>query len=107
MHDISSNSTPSNISDLFTYSNELHMYNTRFSAAGAFYIKYSRLHQQSQSFGSLGTKIWNSTPRDLRKLMKKAFKENMHGLLLKTLEDEDIYVDTATLIQKIANQCAP
>ena len=24
---------------------------------------------------------------------------------LKMLEDEDIYVDTATLIQKIANQC--
>ena len=30
-------------------------------------------------------------------------KENMNGLLLNILEDEDIYVDTATLIQKIAN----
>ena len=36
MHDISTNSAPQNICDLFTCSFDLHTYNTRFSDAGIF-----------------------------------------------------------------------
>ena len=38
MHDISTNSAPRNICRLFTYSNDVHTYNTRFSDAGNFYV---------------------------------------------------------------------
>ena len=36
MHDISTNSAPQNICDLFTCSSDLHAHNTRFSDAGNF-----------------------------------------------------------------------
>ena len=38
MHDISTNSAPQNICDLFTYSSDVHTYNTRFSDAGMIYM---------------------------------------------------------------------
>ena len=38
MHDISTNSAPRNICRLFTYSRDIHRYNTRFSDAGNFYV---------------------------------------------------------------------
>ena len=38
MHDGLSNVTPPNVSNLFTYSSKVHYNDTRFSAAGNFYI---------------------------------------------------------------------
>ena len=43
MQDISTNSAPQNICDLFTCSSDVHTYNTRFSDAGNFYVNKSRL----------------------------------------------------------------
>ena len=50
MHDVFNKQTPCNISSLFTCSNELHNYNTRFSLAGNHYIKYSRCNHLLKSF---------------------------------------------------------
>ena len=43
MHNISTNAVPQNICDLFTYSSDVHTYNTTFSDAGNLYVKKSRL----------------------------------------------------------------
>ena len=44
MHDISTNSAPQNICDLFTCSSDVHSYNTRLSDAGNLYVNKSRLN---------------------------------------------------------------
>ena len=45
MHDVSNNSLPVNISNLFLYPTHVHSYNTRFSTKGSFIVKYSRTSQ--------------------------------------------------------------
>ena len=35
---------------------------------------------------NLGAKIWNSIPENLRKLLKRAFKNQIHNLLLLDLQ---------------------
>ena len=45
MHDISTNSAPQNICDLFTCSSDLHTYNTRFSDAGNLHMNKSRIKE--------------------------------------------------------------
>ena len=35
---------------------------------------------------NLGAKIWNSIPENLRKLLKRAFKKQIHNLLLLDLQ---------------------
>ena len=59
MHDILKNVSPPNVSNSFTYSSKVHHHNTRFSAAGNFYIKYSRTGHMKSSFSRIGAKIWN------------------------------------------------
>ena len=66
MHDISTNSAPRNICLLFTYSSDIHTYNTRFSDAGNFYVNKSRLSVRLNSFSALGAKVWNCLKPDLR-----------------------------------------
>ena len=60
MHDGLSNVTPPNVSNLFTYSSKVHYNDTRFSAAGNFYIKHSRKNHMKNSFSRIGANIWNS-----------------------------------------------
>ena len=104
MHDVYNNVAPSNISDLFTNSKQVHTHRTKSSAAGDFYVKYSRLNQQKQSFSRIGVKMWNSVPPELRALPKKNFKNKLHKLLLRVLEEEDAYVDTPKLIKCFGKQ---
>ena len=68
MHDISTNSAPQNICDLFTCSSEVHTYNTRFPDAGNFYVHKSRLRIQLNLFFIFGAKLWNCLKPELRKL---------------------------------------
>ena len=103
MHDISTNSAPQNICDLFTCSSDVDTYNTRFSDAGNFYIHKSRLRIQLNSFSILGAKWWNCLKPELRKLSKKPFKNNIHQFLLAVLGNGDDYVDVPTLMLKITN----
>ena len=65
MQDISTNSAPQNICDLFTCSCDVHTYNTRFSDAGRI---------QRNSFSIFGAKLWNCLKPELRKIRKKLSK---------------------------------
>ena len=103
MHDVFNKKTPCNISNLFNSSNELHNYNTRFSLADNYYIKYSRCNHLLKSFSRLGAKIWNSIPQELRKVPKFVFKANLQNRLLVVLMAEDDYVGIPFLIKKFQN----
>ena len=89
MHDGFSNVTPPNVSNLFTYSSKVHYNDTRFSAAGNFYIKHSR----KNSFSRIGANIWNSQlnsiPDSDRVLPKYKFKKTPQSRLLDILIQED------------------
>ena len=54
MYDVSRLSVPSNISDLFTQVNKIHMHNTRSSSSCNFYIKSLSLSLNRRSFASFG-----------------------------------------------------
>ena len=102
MHDVSNNSLPANISNLFLYPAQVHSYNTRFSEIGNFNIKYSRTNHLKHSFSIFGARIWNSIPQSIRIHSKHKFKDSLHQLLLHILELEDTYVDTPTLVNKLS-----
>ena len=104
MHDVSNNSLPANISNLFLYPAQVHNYNTRFSEIGNFNIKYSRTNQLKHSFPIFAARIWNNIPRRIRILPKHKFKYSLHQLLLCILELEDTYVYTPTLVNKLLKQ---
>ena len=101
MHDINCKTAPSKLLDLFTRADSVHPYNTRSASTGRFYIKHSRLKQQSHSFSRIGCKIWNGLPEHLRTKNKTCFKKCIQQTLLQLLEYEDNYVDVHTLIQKL------
>ena len=92
LHDIKNHCAPRNISQLFTRSEQVHSYSTRFSVAGSFYIKQARTNQLL-SFSRVGVKIWNGIPSELCKLRKAPFKRKLTHLLLKILETEEMNVD--------------
>ena len=48
---------PPSFSNLFTYSSKVHHHNTRFSAAGNFYIEHSRTDHMKNSFSRIGAEI--------------------------------------------------
>ena len=102
LHDVSNNSLPANISNLFLYSTLVHSYNTRFSETGSFNIKYSRTNQLKHPFSIFGARTWNSNPQSIRILPKQKFKVSLHQLLLRILELEDTYVDTPSLVNKLS-----
>ena len=53
MHDVSNNSLPANISNLFLYPTQVHSHNTRFSEIGNLNIKYSGTNHLKHSFSIL------------------------------------------------------
>ena len=58
LYDISTNSAPQNICDLFTCSSDVHTYNTsRFSDADDLYVNKSRLRIQLDSFSIFEAKL--------------------------------------------------
>ena len=103
MFDITANSAPQNICNLFTSTQDIHQYNTRSSSSGNYYINHSRLNHHKNSFSIVGAKIWNSIPESYQKLPKHnvMFKKNIQALLFETLETLDSYADTSTLISEI------
>ena len=98
MNDVSNNVTPPNVSKLFTSSSKVRHHNTRFSAAGNFYIKHSRTDHMKSSFSRIGAKIWNCIPDSNRALPKYKFKNTLQSRLLDILIQEDTYVGVRTLI---------
>ena len=103
MQDVSTNSAPQNICDVFTCSSDVHIYNTGFSDAGNLYVNKSRLRIQLHSFFIFGAKLWNCLKPDLRKLRKKPFKNKIHQFCIAVLGNEDVSVDVSTLLLKISN----
>ena len=97
MHDISHNSAPSKISELFVRSNTIHSHYTRFSAAGNFYVLRSSLNQLLLSFSRGGVRIWNKIPLTSCEQGKDPFKRKLHKLLIKVLETKKVYVDMSTI----------
>ena len=93
MHDVSTNSTPRNIRQLFIHSSEVHAHNTRSSSKKKFYIQESRLRVKFKSFSAFGARLWNCLHPDWRKLTQRAFKRKLLGI-------EDYYVDVHSLILK-------
>ena len=89
----SNHCAPPNIPELFTRSEQVHSYPTRFSVAGSFYIKQARTNHQLLSFSKVGAKIWNGIPPELRELRKAPFKRKLTHLFLKILETEEMNVD--------------
>ena len=101
IHDVHNKVIPSNISDLFTPTQDIHHYNTRFFSTGNFYINYSRLNHHKNSFSSIGATIWNSIPEDLRKLPKHRFKEKITEYLFQIFLKQDSYVDIHMLMNEM------
>ena len=100
MHDVFNNVTPPNVSTSSTYSSKIHHHNTRFSAAGNFYLQYSRTNHLKNSFSSIGAKIWNSIPNSDRALPKSyKFRDILQNRLLDILTQENTYVDVHTLVE--------
>ena len=77
------------MSDLFQKTFNIHSYNTRSSTSGKFYVKYSRLEIQNNSFSRLGVKLWNKIPSYISNLPKKAFKRVLRKSLFDILEMDD------------------
>ena len=57
MLDVSNNSAPPSISDMFTPTGQVHKYNTRSSSSSNFCRSYSRLNHHKNLFASIGAKI--------------------------------------------------
>ena len=93
MHDINNHRVPSNISMLFTRSEQVHHHFTRFSAAGNLYVKTSRTNQLLFSFARIGVRVWNSIPMKLRIKNRTPFKRELKNRLLKLMEIEEMNVD--------------
>jgi hypothetical protein len=102
MYDISHNSAPRNVMDLFTQVATVHSYNTKSSSAGNYQIKSSRTNQQHNAFSRVGAKEWNSVPEYLRNLKKKDFTSKIHTLLIEIMNNEDDYVDLPMILQRMS-----
>ena len=98
MLDITTNSAPQNICNLFTSTQDIHQYNTRSASSGNYDINHSRLNHHKNSFTIVGAKIWNSIPESYRRLLKHIFKKKIQALLFVTLETLDSYAGTLALL---------
>ena len=100
MLDITTNSAPQNICNLFTSTQDIHQYNTGSASSGNYYINHCRLNHHNNSFFIVGAKIWNSIPESSRRLPKHKFKKKIKTSLFETLESLDSYADTSTIISE-------
>ena len=64
-------------------------------------IANNRLNHHKNSFASVGAKIWNSIPENLRKLPKHTSRLKNKRFLFFNLEKQDSYADVDTLIGEI------
>ena len=90
MLDVSNNSAPSNISDMFTPTSQVICCNNYYITDPLQLVILSTKPYKN-SFASIMAKIWNSIPENLRKLLKHAFKKKIHNLLFLNLQSQDGY----------------
>jgi len=91
MYDVSTNTLPPQISNLFNYQHNIHSHNTRSSTRGNFFLKYSRLEEQNMSFSRSGIRIWNNLSNEIHQMPKVKFKRNIHNMLLQKLSEANEY----------------
>ena len=70
MYDVSNNTSPPQISNLFSYQHNIHSHNTRSSTRGNFFLEYSRLDKQNMSFSRNGVRVWNNLSNEIRQMPK-------------------------------------
>ena len=85
MFDITTNSAPQSICNLFT------SISTQDIHPGNYYINHSRLNHHKNSFSIVGDKTWNSIPESYQRLPKHIFKKIIQALLIVTLETVESY----------------
>ena len=93
MHDISNKRVPSNISMLFTHSEQVHHKFTRFLAEANLYVKASRTNQLLFFWARMGVRVWNGMQMKLRTKKRTPFKRELKNRLLKLMEIEEMNVD--------------
>ena len=93
MHDVSYDSLPPQISNLFNYQHNIHSCNTRSLTSGSFFLTYCKLNNQKMSFSRNGVRIWNSFSDEFRQMTKATFKRNIHNMLLQKLLEANEYID--------------
>ena len=76
MHDVSTNSTPRNIRQLFIHSSDVHTHITRFSSTKKKFIQEYRLRVKLKSFSAFGAKLWNCLHPAGVSQRKELLKEN-------------------------------
>ena len=57
MYDVSNKLLPDNVLNLFTKISDIHNYSTRAVTSRNFYLKYSNLKTQRNSFSRIGTTV--------------------------------------------------
>ena len=97
MYDVSNNTSPPQISNLFNYQHNIHSHNTRSSTKGNFFLEYSRLDKLNMSFSRNGVRVWNNLSNEIRQMPKVKFKRNIHNMLLQKLSEANEYIDLLDL----------
>ena len=73
MYDVSNNTSPPQISNLFNYQHNIYSHNTRSSTRGNFFLEYSRLDKLNMSFSRNGVRVWNNLSNEIRQMPKVKF----------------------------------
>ncbi len=89
---------------LFTFTSEIHTYNTKSISSEMYHVKYSRTNQRRCSFTRIGVKVWNCIPLKIRKLSKNKFKKEIKSTLRDIFCEEDSCLDTPSIIKKLNKQ---
>ena len=92
---------PLNILKFFQKLSVVHSYNTRLSTSGKFYPLSSRLEIHKRSFSRFGVKLGNEIPQRVKALPTKAYKREIRGILFKVLINENDYIETSTIVNKV------
>ena len=75
---------PNYLNEHLILNNKRHSRNTRYSSTNAVCPKYKRETEGGRSFAVSATRLWNSTPIEIRKLNSVAcFKKNMFAKIFK------------------------
>ena len=101
MHDINSNSSPTNLFNLFEKTSTIQLYHTRSSASGNFHVKSSKLEIHKNSLSRFGVKLWNEIPCHIRDLPEKKFTKVLHRLLSDISKREDDHTETSLIAEKV------
>ena len=78
MYDVSNNTSPPQISNLFNYQHNIHSHNTRSSTRN-------------------GVRVRNNLSNEIRQMPKVKFKRNIHNMLLQKLSEANEYIDLLDL----------